>query len=108
MEITVPNPDLELKDGMIATVKVAGTGKEDIGPVIPLHAIVRPPLDPQGYMVFVVEKRGDNYVARGRKVSIGRVFGNKVVIIHGLATGEQIVTTGATMLSDGRLLNVIP
>ncbi len=107
VEITVPNPDLELKDGMIATVRVTGTGQEDVGPVIPLHAIVRPPLDPQGYMVFVIEKRGDNYVARGRKVSIGRVFGNKVVIIHGLATGEQIVTTGATMLSDGRLVNVI-
>ncbi|MGO8880896.1 MAG: efflux RND transporter periplasmic adaptor subunit [Desulfomonilaceae bacterium] len=108
VEITVPNPDLELKDGMIGTVKLAGTGQDDAGPVVPLHAVVRPPSDPQGYMVFVLEKRGANSIARGRKVSIGRVFGNKVVILHGLVTGEQIVTTGATMLSDGCLVDVIP
>lgn len=108
VEITVPNPDLELKDGMIGTVKLAGTGQEVAGPTIPLHAVVRPPSDPQGYMVFVLEKRGDSYIARGREVSIGRVFGNKVVILHGLVTGEQIVTTGPTMLSDGCLVDVIP
>ena len=108
VEITVPNPDLELKDGMIATVKLAGTGQEGAGPVVPLHSIVRPPSDPEGYMVYVIEKRGGNYCARGRKVSIGKVFGNKVVIIHGLAIGEQIVTTGATMLSDGCLVNIVP
>ena len=49
VEITVSNPDIELKDGMIATVKLAGTGKEDAEPVIPLHAVVRPPSDPHGY-----------------------------------------------------------
>jgi len=108
VEITIPNPDLELKDGMIATVPLAGTGEEEAVLVAPLHAVVRPPSDPQGYMVYVLEKQNDTYVARGRNVAIGKVFGNKVVITHGLVTGEQIVTTGATMVSDGRLVNVIP
>jgi len=108
VEVTVSNPGIELKDGMIATVTLAGIGQEDTAPMVPLHAVMRPPSDPQGYMVFVLEKRDDNYVARGRKVAIGRVFGNKVVIVHGLVPGEQIVTTGATMLSDGRVVNVIP
>ncbi len=108
VEITVPNPDLELKDGMIATVKLVGTGKEGAVLVAPLHAVVRPPSDPHGYMVFVLDKQDGRYIARGRKVEIGKVFGNKVVITHGLATGEQIITTGATMVSDGRLVNVIP
>mgnify|MGYP000966789679 CR=1 FL=1 len=107
VEVTVPNPDLELKDGMIATVSLAGTEHVGAGPLVPLHAVVRPPSDPEGYMVFVLDKRNDNYIARGRKVSIGRVFGNNVVILHGLATGEQVVTTGATILSDGQIVNII-
>lgn len=107
VEITVSNPDLELKDGMIATVKLVGTGRDDVVTVIPVHAVVRPPSDPHGYMIFVLEKRGDSYFARGRTVSIGRVLGNKVVIIHGLTAGELVVTTGATMLSDGQPVNVI-
>jgi RND family efflux transporter MFP subunit len=108
VEITVSNPDLELKDGMIGTVKLVGTGGGEVVPVIPIHAVVRPPSDPHGYMVFVLEKRDGAYVARGRQVTIGKVFGNKVVITHGLVTGEQIITTGATTVSDGSLVNVIP
>jgi multidrug efflux system membrane fusion protein len=108
VEITVSNPDLELKDGMIATVKLVGTGRDEVVPVIPVHAVVRPPSDPQGYMVFVLEKRDGAYVARGRQVTIGKVFGNKVVIAHGLATGDQIITTGATTVTDGSLVKVIP
>jgi RND family efflux transporter MFP subunit len=108
VEITVSNPDLELKDGMIATVKLVGTGRDEVAPVIPVHAVVRPPSDPQGYMVFVLEKRDGAYVARGRQVTIGKVFGNNVVIAHGLVTGEQIITTGATTVSDGSLVKVIP
>lgn len=108
VEITVSNPDLELKDGMIATVKLVGTGRDEVLPVIPVHAVVRPPSDPQGYMVFVLEKRDSAYIARGRQVTIGKVFGNKVVIAHGLTTGEQIITTGATTVSDGSLVKVIP
>jgi RND family efflux transporter MFP subunit len=108
VEMTVSNPDLELKDGMIATVKLVVTGRDEVVPVIPVHAVVRPPSDPQGYMVFVLEKRDGAYVARGRQVTIGKVFGNNVVIAHGLVTGEQIITTGATTVSDGSLVKVIP
>jgi RND family efflux transporter MFP subunit len=108
VEITVPNPDLELKDGMIGTVKLVGSGRDEVVPVIPVHAVVRPPSDPQGYMVFVLENQGGTYVARGRQVTIGKVFGNKVIIVHGLATGEQVITTGATTVSDGSPVNVIP
>ncbi len=108
VEVTVPNPDLELKDGMIATVKLVGTGNEGAVLVAPLHAVVRPPSDPHGYMVFVLGMQDGRYVARGRRVEIGKVFGNKVVITHGLTVGEQIITTGATMVFDGRLVNVIP
>lgn len=108
VEITVSNPDLELKDGMIAMVKLVGTGQDEVVPVIPVHAVVRPPSDPQGYMVFVLEKRDGAYVTRGRQVTIGKVFGNKVVIAHGLVAGEQIITTGATTVSDGSPVNVIP
>lgn len=107
VEITIPNPGMELKDGMIATVRIMAKGNEDAVPVVPLHAVVRPPDDPHGFMVFVLEYQDARPVARGRKVKIGRVFGNKVVITEGLSVGQQIITTGATMVSDGRVVKVI-
>jgi RND family efflux transporter MFP subunit len=107
VEITIPNPGMELKDGMIAMVRIMASGNDDAVPVVPLHAVVRPPDDPHGFMVFLLGRQDGKRVARGRKVKIGRVFGNKVVIAEGLNVGEKIITTGATMVSEGRSVKVI-
>jgi RND family efflux transporter MFP subunit len=108
VEITVPNPGMVLKDGMIAAVRVASIVKEAHGAVAPLHAVVRPPGDSQGFMVFLVREQDGKCYAQGRKVSIGKVFGNKVAITDGLVAGERIVTTGATLVHEGATVQIIP
>jgi len=108
VEITVLNPDAQLKDGMIATVRLGAMAAEKAVPVVPLNAIVRPPGESQGYMVYVLEERDGKPVARGRKVTVGKMFGSKLAIAEGLSVGDMIVTTGATVAYDGAPVDVIP
>jgi RND family efflux transporter MFP subunit len=108
VEVTIANPDGNLKDGMIATVQLSSGVLSEAGPVVPLNAVVRPPGDSQGYMVYVVESREGKQVAHGRRVEIGKVFGNKVAIAKGLNLGEPIITKGATIVFDGAVVTIIP
>ncbi|MFH0821582.1 MAG: efflux RND transporter periplasmic adaptor subunit [Pseudomonadota bacterium] len=108
VETTIPNPGFQLKDGMIATVEVKGAAAESALPVVPLNAVVRPPDDAQGYMVYVLEDVQGKPRAGGRKVGIGKVFANKVTITSGLNVGERIITRGATLVYEGAEVTLTP
>ncbi len=108
VEITIDNPGLQLKDGMIAAVQLDRGTADNPLPVVPLNAVVRPPGDPQGYMVFTIAERDGKQTAAGRKVTIGKVFANKVAVTEGLKVGEKVVTLGATIVSEGAHVAVIP
>lgn len=108
VEITIANDDLQLRDGMIAAVSLSGKRAEATVPVVPLQSVVRPPGDPQGFMVYVLEETDARPIARGRKVKIGSVHGNKVVVTEGLAVGERIITRGATVVYDNAIVTIIP
>jgi multidrug efflux pump subunit AcrA (membrane-fusion protein) len=41
-------------------------------------------------------------------VMVGPIIGERVVVIAGLDTGEQVVTDGAAWLTDGRPVRVVP
>ena len=56
MEITIPNPDQDLKVGMIAAVAVATGQAPTAVTVVPLTAVVRSKTNPEGYALFVVEE----------------------------------------------------
>jgi multidrug efflux system membrane fusion protein len=109
VEATIPNPKQTLKTGMIASLKVpegAETGRRAVV-VLPLNAIVRPPHDPAGYGVFVVETQGKS-VAHARTVKLGELVGNGVLVQDGLKAGESVVVQGATLVADGEEVQVIP
>ena len=36
------------------------------------------------------------------------VVGNRVAIVRGLAAGERVITTGASMLTDGETVEMLP
>jgi RND family efflux transporter MFP subunit len=107
VEITIANEDLQLRDGMIATVSLSGKRAEAIVPVVPLQSVVRPPGDSEGFMVYVLEETDGRKVARGRKVKIGSVHGNKVVITEGVEVGERVITRGATIVYDNAVVTII-
>ena len=119
IELTIPNPDAQLKDGMIAAVRLdgpVGANGPDATAVppgqgaasVPLQSVVRPPDDPQGYMVYVAVDEGGQTVARARRVQLGDVTGRSVLVRGGVKSGERVVTNGATLIHDGAAITIVP
>jgi RND family efflux transporter MFP subunit len=113
VEVTIPNQDGRLRPGMIGTVAV-GHGSGSAAAVtrtpltLPLSAVVRPSANEQQYAVLIVERQGEREIARLRRVELGDVVGNGVAVVNGVALGDRVITTGATLLSDGDPIRVIP
>src|SRR5690606_27803996 len=54
--------------------------------------------------VFIVD---GNQTASVRNVVAGRILGDKVEVLQGLAAGEQVVISGQINLTDGTKVNII-
>jgi multidrug efflux system membrane fusion protein len=103
IKVTIPNPGQALKSGMIASLVVADAAVPEQLPVVPLNAVVRARQNPEGYAVYVVE----DSVVHEREVSLGAVFGGDIVVTGGVRVGDQVVVTGATLVTDGEKVRVL-
>lgn len=111
VEVTIPNPGRQLKAGMIATVDVplASTQALPVGqPTVSFAAVVKSPHAGGGYAVFLLAGDDERAVARVQDVQLGPISGNRVAVTQGLAEGQRVVVTGASLLTDGDPVVVIP
>lgn len=98
VEIDLPNPDLKLRPGTIATVDLSRKlGEDEL--VIPQD--------------FIVTRRAGNGVflevdgvAKWRPLTLGRIVRDQVVVEEGLAEGDRVVVVGHRSLVDGDSLLV--
>lgn len=92
-----PNPDLKLKPGMFARVTLTLPGRDQL--VVPADAVI----DSGDATYVFVDKGGGRYAQRS--VHVGRRTQNgEVVILHGLADGDMVVSRAAFLLdSESRL-----
>ena len=109
VEVTLDNRGGTLRPGMIGAVTLmpratdAGAGARPL--TVPLTAVVRSAGGGQ-FAVAVVEGHGDAAVARLRSVALGPVIGNSIAVLEGVAPGEQVVVSGATLLVDGAPIRI--
>ncbi len=109
VEITILNPDQNLKVGMIAAVAVATGQAPTAVTVVPLTAVVRSRTNPQGYALFVVEEKDGKQIARLRdNIELGEVYGNMITVTKGVRVGDPVIVTGATLVADGQPVRIIP
>jgi multidrug efflux system membrane fusion protein len=108
VESLIPNADGGLRPGSVVTIRVPAAARAPGALVVPLGAVIRSPRDPRGFSVFIIEGDAPSGPARLRDVELGEVVGNGVAVTNGLALGERVVTTGASLLSDGSEAVVIP
>jgi RND family efflux transporter MFP subunit len=114
VEVTIPNKAGTLRPGMIGAVSIdtphAGAQAKPAASAltVPLTAVVRAPGDTPGYALLVVEAKGDAEIARLRRIELGDVMGNGVAVKNGIAAGDRVIVTGATLLSDGDPVRIIP
>ena len=108
IELTVPNPDGLLKDGMVAALSVPDDLKVNMPTLtVPIAAVVGSRADPQGYALYVVNQQNSKPVAQRREVKLGEVRGNRVVVLEGIAAGAKVVTSGVNTVRDGGPVRVL-
>jgi membrane fusion protein (multidrug efflux system) len=98
-EIAVDNPDVAIKPGMIARVKLVRKSFPD-SLVAPMFAI----LSLENARFVFVEDQG---VARGRPIEVGVLQGNSVQVTKGLDAGDRLIVSGQRDLKDGDSVNVL-
>lgn len=113
VEITLPNPEGSLKPGMVAALQLPKASEKQINAsgvavVVPIAAIVRSKSNPEGYAVFVADGEGDTEKVRLKDVTVGRIHGNTVDVTGGLKAGSRVVVRGATLVTDGDAVRIIP
>ena len=93
------SPDKQLKGGMVATVDILGAEKTDI------IAVNRN---------YIFEKEGQKYVykvvdqkAIQTEVYTGIMMNDQIEITEGIEEGDQIITSGINLLSDGKKIKIV-
>ncbi|HTR63003.1 MAG TPA: efflux RND transporter periplasmic adaptor subunit [Candidatus Binataceae bacterium] len=109
VEVTVPNRDAKIRTGMIASLLLDTAGQAPaLSMTLPLDAIVRPPHDDKDFAVYVVQDSNGRSIAHLRKVELGDIVGNEIVVSAGVRPGDRVILRGATMVSEGDEVKVIP
>jgi RND family efflux transporter MFP subunit len=108
VEVTLSNSEGELKPGMIAALKLNDPSAKPPLAVLPLNAVVRSPGQKGRFAVYVVDQKQSPPVARLRDVELGEFLGNQIPIRAGLADGDRVVVMGASLVSNGEPVQVIP
>jgi membrane fusion protein (multidrug efflux system) len=96
VKISVPNPRLELRVGMVAESEIE-TGEKVTAMTVPGQAIVRDAQGASTVFLFFAEKNR----VYARQVDTGSVFGREVEIIRGLSGSEKVVVGGQQLVHEG-------
>ena len=101
IEVSIANPSLKLRSGMIATVQAGEAVLASSQQVqIPVDALVHDPISGR-YLVYGTEQRAGRIYAKEISVRPGPLSGSYVKIIEGLKPGQKIVASGASLLRRG-------
>ena len=108
VQVTVPNPKAELRDGMIAVLDLPPARAAQASALtVPLAALLADGA-PDRYMVYTVAREGERELARKRPVEVGQVRGNRVVVVKGLGNDERVIVAGHTLVREGDAVRVVP
>jgi RND family efflux transporter MFP subunit len=86
-------------------VRVRVIWKTEPGLTIPLTAVTR--INAQ-YFVYVVEKSGEQAIAKQRSVQLGDLVGNDYLLLSGLKPGDPLIVSGIQKIGDGSPVMVGP
>jgi RND family efflux transporter MFP subunit len=108
IEASLPNEGGAIKPGMVVSVELRSPrGKPEVL-AVSLNAVVHRAADGPNFMVYVAEASEGVTTVRARSVELGDLTGNRVTVLSGLAPGDRIVVQGATMVSDGARVSIVP
>jgi membrane fusion protein, multidrug efflux system len=101
VKLAVDRQGRHFVQGLVAKVSIADQDAESV-PVIPVTALLE--ADGKAAVVFVV---AESEHARRVAVQTGRLLGERIEIVSGLAPGDRVVTEGAAWLDDDAAVRVL-
>jgi RND family efflux transporter MFP subunit len=107
VEVMLPNPNNQLKAGMIASLTLGGEILPSNVLAVPLSAVLRDTQNPDGFVVLMPADTGDPTTVRARAVSLGDAYGNMVQVVGGLTAGDRVITAGSTLVKSGEKVRVV-
>jgi len=106
IELSIANPELKLRSGMIAAVELAGTADQNQRVQVPVDALVYDAVRDR-YLVYGIEQRTGSTYAREVLVRPGPLSGSSVLVLSGLNPGQRVVASGANLLRPGDAIREI-
>lgn len=98
VQASFPNPDLIIRPGQFARVRVE-MDRQDGAILVPQRCVT----ELQGqFSVFVV---GDSSKIKARQIVVGEKVGDLWMILDGLTKGEQVVLEGIQKIRSGMVIN---
>ncbi len=102
LNVSFPNKDQEIKDGMFAVVDIiSNTHKNTL--IVPKDAILFDPDTGKEYVMVV----GQDLIAREVSVTTGYEEDGKVEVLSGLSQGQLVITQGNYALAGGTAVKVV-
>ncbi len=102
VEITIANPALKLRPGMMCRTTLAFGSENHV--LVPDISVLKQTGSSERYLF--VFNQAENTVER-RSVEIGRLIGSNYEIISGVKDGEQVVIAGMQKLLDGDKVQIV-
>ncbi|MFK7896584.1 MAG: efflux RND transporter periplasmic adaptor subunit [Myxococcota bacterium] len=102
IELWMDDPEGRMRDGLVAKIDLPDPD-ETLKLLAPRSALLRRDGHPE---VFVIERAGEELVARARRLRTGRSQGEFVEILDGLSEGDAVVFDGHFALQDGAVVEV--
>jgi HlyD family secretion protein len=106
IEITIPNSDRVIGSGLLARVSFDRAKQPKI--VVPESALQVAlvqtgslPTDAKTATIFIIDRQGDTATVKARQVQLGERANDRVEIISGLESGEELVIRSSDTLKDG-------
>jgi RND family efflux transporter MFP subunit len=100
IRVIFPNPGNTLKAGLTCNLRVRATSSS-ASLLIPYRAVIEQMGE---YFVYVI----NNNKVTQRRIDLGMILNDMVIVKTGLQTGDQIVTEGMQKLKDNASVSVIP
>jgi RND family efflux transporter MFP subunit len=104
MKLAIDPQGQRFVQGLVAKVEMAGGPGAEVT-VVPVQALLE--ADGTAAVVYVVADRADGDVAQRVDVRIGRLVGDQVEVLEGLAGGERVVTEGAAYVRAGEPVRIV-
>lgn len=101
-EVEIYLTDKSIRANQVAIVKLQDYTASNVL-TIPINTLQT---DEKGKYVMVAEKGRDNLVAHKKSITIGQTYADKVQVLSGLDTGDQLITDGFQGLYEGQAVTI--